>query len=193
MNHLGTQLIYTGRFRLRPYRKGDEYQMYHNFLGDPLVTRYVTWETYQNIDVARQLLYLHLFHYQKQPRTYYEWAIEAGGELIGSVDAFNIQEDICACEIGCVVGSKYWGRGIATEALSAVIFFLFEEVGFHRVCATHHEKNTAAGIILENVGMRREGRLRSAVKNKDGTFGDLICYGVLKEDLQRKKHQRCGR
>lgn len=183
MNHLGTQLIYTDRLRLRPYRRGDEYQMYRNFLGDPLVTRYVTWETYQNAGVARELLHLHLFQYERNPRKYYEWAIEADGELIGSVDAFDIKEEIGACEIGCVVGSEYWGRGIATEALSAVIFFLFEEVGFHRISATHHEENIAAGIILENVGMRREGRLRSAVRNKDGTLSDLICYAVLREDL----------
>ena len=64
-----------------------------------------------------------------------------------------------------------------------MIFFLFEEVGFHRISATHHEENIAAGIILENVGMRREGRLRSAVRNKDGTLSDLICYAVLREDL----------
>ncbi len=183
MNHLGTRLIYTDRLKLRPYRRGDEYQMYRNFLGDPLVTRYVTWETYQSVGVTRELLQLHLLQYERNPHRYYEWAIEADGALIGSVDAFHIEESVRACEIGCVVGSAYWGRGIATEAIQAVIFFLFEEVGFHRISATYHAENTAAGIILQNAGMQYEGRFRSAVRNKDGTMSDLICCAVLREDL----------
>lgn len=192
MVHLGTQLIYTDRLVLRPYRKGDEYQMYRNFLGDPAVTQYVSWETYQSVSVARELLELHLYNYRFDPFHYYEWAVEFEGEIVGSVDAFDIQDDIRSCEIGCTIGSRYWGRGIATEAIGAIIYYLFEEVGFRRISASHYAENTSAALLLLNAGMQREGRLRGAARRSDGTFDDLICYGVLREDMRTQKKRHGG-
>ena len=113
MNHLGTQIIHTGRLLLRPYRRGDEYQMYRNFLGDSRVTEYVSWETYPSAEAARELLQLHLLSYRQNPRGYYEWAIVRNGEIIGSADAFDIREETESCEVGCTVGSRFWGAGFA--------------------------------------------------------------------------------
>ncbi len=183
MNHLGTQFIFTERLILRPFRRGDEYQMYRNFLSDPLVTKYTSWETYQNVDVARALLELHLINYARNPLTYYEWAVERNGEIIGSVDAFHIRDDTESCEVGCSIGSPYWSNGYASEALWTIICFLFEEVGFYRISASHHEKNEAAARLLKNIGVRYEGRLRGAFKNRDGTFSDVLTYGILRDDI----------
>ncbi len=183
MNHLGTQIIHTGRLLLRPYRRGDEYQMYRNFLGDSRVTEYVSWETYPSAEAARELLQLHLFSYRQNPRGYYEWAIVRNGEIIGSADAFDIREETESCEVGCTVGSRFWGAGFAEEALRAVIYFLFEEVGFRRISASCGAENTSARMLLENVGMRCEGRFRRAVRYRSGEEDDLLHYAVLREDL----------
>lgn len=183
MNHLGTQYIRTEHLLLRPFRPGDGKPMYYNFLGDPRVTEYVSWDTYRSAAMAEELLKLHLLNYQRNPRTYYEWAVQLDGELIGAADAFHIREETESCEIGCTIGSRFWGHGFAEEALSAVLFFLFEEVGFRRISASCSSENAAARMLLENLGMRLEGRFRQAVRYRDGAYDDLLYYAVLREEL----------
>ena len=39
--------------------------------------------------------------------------------------SLRMDEPDLSCEIGYVLGKKYWGRGIMTEALKAVLDFLF--------------------------------------------------------------------
>ena len=157
--------------------------MYRNFLGDSRVTEYVSWETYPSAEAAKELLQLHLLSYRQNPRGYYEWAIVRNGEIIGSADAFDIREETESCEVGCTVGSRFWGAGFAEEALRAVIYFLFEEVGFRRISASCGAENTSARMLLENVGMRCEGRFRRAVRYRSGEEDDLLHYAVLREDL----------
>ena len=183
MNHLGTQYIRTERLLLRPFRAGDGEQMYHNFLGDPGVTEYVSWDTYRDAATAEKLLRLHLLNYRRNPRTYYEWAVQLDDRIIGAADAFQIREDTESCEIGCTIGSRFWGKGFAQEALSAVLFFLVEEVGFRRISASCGSENTSARMLLENLGMRLEGRFRQAVRYRDGSYDDLLYYAVLREEL----------
>ena len=57
-------------------------------------------------------------------------------------------------EIGFKLKRDYWNKGITTEALSAVMNFLFNEVGMHRITAKHDIENPASGIVLQKCGMQ---------------------------------------
>lgn len=61
--------------------------------------------------------------------------------VIGSTGAFHVVDAIKSCEIGYSLGSK--GQGIITEAVTAVLAFLFHEVGFNRITASYNEENIA--------------------------------------------------
>ena len=50
------------------------------------------------------------------------------GRLIGIILYFDGDGD--SCEIGYGLGSAYWNKGYATEAVARVIRFCFEEKGF---------------------------------------------------------------
>ena len=71
-------------------------------------------------------------------------------ELIGIVTRFEEQGD--ACEIGYAVGSDYWKRGYATEAVRAFIRSLFEQ-GFRTVSAGFFTGNDASRRVMEKCGM----------------------------------------
>ncbi len=70
------------------------------------------------------------------------------------------------------------GRGIATEALRALIASLFAERGMHRVLAQADDRNVAVHRVLERVGMRCEARLVDADWFK-GEWTTLRIYAVL--------------
>lgn len=113
------------------------------------------------------------------------WAIEVGGEAVGGI-GLRPQGDINdgTAEIGYWLGEPYWGRGIATAAVSAVTRHALATFGYRRLFAWAFAQNTPSRRVLEKCGYRLEGVMRqSAVKN--GSVLDQAVYGIVGEDLVR--------
>lgn len=114
----------------------------------------------------------------------YNWAIELKGigEIIGGISIVKLDEKNYSCEIGYCMSRKYWGKGIMSESLRAVINYLFSEVGFNRIAAKHDTNNIASGKVMIKSGMKYEGTLREVKVRDDKEFYDLAVYGILKTD-----------
>lgn len=81
-------------------------------------------------------------------------------------------------EIGYWLGEAYWGRGIATAAVSHFVPWAARTFGLVRVFADVFETNPASMRVLEKCGFAREGVLRKHAC-KDGRYLDQIIYGVV--------------
>ena len=86
-------------------------------------------------------------------------------------------------QAGYCLGRRWWGRGIATEALRALVDFLFAQVNFHRVGAVHDPDNPASGRVMQKAGMVREGVLRQQRFLK-GRFVDTVVYSILRDEWE---------
>jgi ribosomal-protein-alanine N-acetyltransferase len=75
-------------------------------------------------------------------------------------------------EIGYWLGEDYWGKGIATAALSQMTEYGFNSRNFRKLYATALAPNIASMRVLEKCGYQREGILRGEVQ-KSGTYFDL--------------------
>jgi RimJ/RimL family protein N-acetyltransferase len=81
-------------------------------------------------------------------------------------------------ELGYWLGVDYWGRGIATEAISAVTKWAFDALSLKRVFAQPFADNRGSCRALEKAGFTLEGTLRhSAIK--DGVLRDQVMYARL--------------
>jgi RimJ/RimL family protein N-acetyltransferase len=89
------------------------------------------------------------------------FAIERPGEgLIGAVGAFlRSCGDQGGWEIGYWIGRPYWGRGYATEAMSALLTFMRER-RMAPIHACHFADNPASGRMLEKLGFSATGDIR---------------------------------
>lgn len=185
MNHIGTQQIETGRLILRPFTMADAMAMFENWASDPEVTKYVTWPTHSSVEITRMVLRDWTDSYESPDR--YNWAIvlKEDGKLIGNISVVRLFEDVDACEIGYCMGRPWWGRGIMTEAMRAVIDYLFENVGFNRISARHDPRNVGSGRVMQKSGMTYEGTLRQVDRNNTGLC-DASYYSILKEEWDRK-------
>ena len=83
-------------------------------------------------------------------------------------------------EIGYLLSRDHWGRGIAAEAVSAVIDRLFAE-GQRRVFADTDPENAASLALLERLGFKREGYLRGEWETHIGVR-DSVILGLLKDE-----------
>jgi len=181
MKHLGTQTLETVRLILRPFTLADAPAMFANWAGDPEVTRYLTWPTHASEEVSRAVLADWVPRYDDPKK--YEWAIVLRelGQPIGSMGVVDIKEEIRSMHIGYCIGRRWWHQGLTSEALGAVIRFLFEQVGINRVDSRHDPRNPNSGRVMAHCGMTKEGTVRQGDHNNQGLC-DYTLYGMLADE-----------
>ena len=186
MTHKGTITIETPRLILRRFRPDDAGPMFRNWANDPVVTSFLTWPTHSDVSVTQQVV--DRWVSGSSDPTFYQWAIELKeiGEPIGSISAMNVNEVIGQVEVGYCIGRKWWHRGIVSEAFSALIPFLFEEVGVDRIQARHAVDNPHSGMVMKKCGLTCEGTLRQAGHCNRG-ITDLRVYSILRSDYEARK------
>ena len=187
LTHKGTQTIETSRLILRRAVREDAEPMFRNWAADPEVTKYLTWPTYEKVETAYQILELWASEYEKP--NYYQWMIvlKELGEPIGSISVVRQNDRVEEAEIGYCIGSRWWHQGIMTEALTAVIEYLFTEVGMNRVAARHDPNNPHSGGVMRKCGMKYEGTHRACDRNNQGIC-DSAQYAILRNEWQKPRH-----
>lgn len=89
------------------------------------------------------------------------WAVQVPGsvELAGFVGLWPQNSEQLpfapAVEIGWRLGRDCWGRGIATEAATAVLWFGFGELGVDEVVSFTTVGNQRSRAVMERLGMHR--------------------------------------
>lgn len=175
--HKGTQTIQTPRLILRKARREDAQPMFHNWASDPEVTKYLTWPHHNSIEITQRILEIWLTEYNKS--NYYQWMIELKEleEPIGSISVVRLNDNGKAAEIGYCIGARWWHKGITTEACSAVIEYLFTEIGMNRLTARHDPNNPHSGAVMKKCGMKYEGTHHACDRNNQGIC-DAVYYGI---------------
>lgn len=85
-------------------------------------------------------------------------------------------------EIGYWLGQDHWGKGIATEALSAMTAWAFENFTYVlKLEAEVFDGNEASQKVLMKAGYELEGRRRKAVEKK-GVVMDTLNFCTFRPD-----------
>ncbi|WP_071645385.1 GNAT family N-acetyltransferase [Planococcus versutus] len=124
--------------------------------------------------------------YQKifKESTGIRWGIthKENGRVIGSCGFFYTHPEHSRTEIGYELSKEYWGKGIVSEALEAIILYGFQHFQLERIEALVEPANSASSKLLEKNGFKQEGLLRH-YEFTCGKFDDLYIYSRLKGDI----------
>jgi ribosomal-protein-alanine N-acetyltransferase len=112
------------------------------------------------------------------------WTIRLDGRVIGLMEA-EIRKNAIA-DIGYFVDSTHQNQGYATEAIKAVVEWLFESTPVHRVEAGVTARNTPSRRVVEKLGFKLEGIARKNWPWGDAWF-DSANYALLKEEWAAKE------
>ena len=179
LTHKGTQTIVTERLVLRRFRQEDAQAMFDNWASDDEVTKYLTWPTHTNVETSAWVVNDWVSSYEKDD--YYQWAIEFEGQPIGSISVVDHRDDVGKAHVGYCIGRNWWRRGIMSEALKAVMDFLFDEVGMNRIEACHDPNNPNSGRVMTKCGMKYEGTHRQSGRNNQGICDEAF-YALVKTE-----------
>lgn len=148
----GNKTIETRRLVLRKFTLSDAEPMYRNWASDPEVTRYLLWPAHESEEETKGILKGWIAAYEKPGK--YEWCIELKeiGEAIGSIGVVMVNEKVQSMEVGYCLSCDYWHKGIMSEALSAVVEYLTNEVGARRIQARCDTRNPYSAKVMEKCG-----------------------------------------
>jgi ribosomal-protein-alanine N-acetyltransferase len=95
--------------------------------------------------------------------------------------------------LGYLIRPDHWGRGIATEAIGAVLDLVFNQLAppLIRVEADHYPENPASGRVLQKLGFEREGVLRSYII-KDGLPRDAVRWSRINAPKNKAPNPQPG-
>lgn len=182
LKHNGTQTIKTERLILRKFDYTDDDDMLKYWVSDPLIQLLYSEPIYLNKVEVSELLIKYISSYEKP--NYYRWAIilEETKECIGQIAFFLVDSKNQFGEIEYCIGSNFQKKGIATEAIKAVIQFGFKSINFHKIQVCHKEGNIASKRAIEKCCFKYEGTLRDFFY-MNGKYVDRLYYSLLKEEF----------
>ena len=114
------------------------------------------------------------------------WAIEHAGSAIGGTNIrFDFENHVGT--LGYSVARRHWGKGLATEAVGAVIDESFSTYpDLNRIQASADERNAGSLRVMEKLGMVREGVLRQDQYLR-GEFRNTVWCGLLRCEWEARK------
>jgi RimJ/RimL family protein N-acetyltransferase len=150
--------IETSRLLLRPWRAADVAPM-ARINADPEVMRWIGDGRVLDEAATRARLEAAEHGWAEHGFGLFAAELRATGELIGfaglAVPHF-LPEVLPAVEAGWRLGRAAWGRGLATEAATAVLSFGFEDRGLARIISIVQRGNSASERVVAKLGMTPE-------------------------------------
>jgi ribosomal-protein-alanine N-acetyltransferase len=101
--------------------------------------------------------------------------------LVGAIRFNHFDRKWKFGEVGYESHPEFWGRGLMTEALRAVVVCGHQVFGLNRIEAWTLPGNEASDRVLEKAGFRYEGTLRQKARFK-GAFHDFRMFGRIAGD-----------
>ncbi len=151
----------TARLVARLPRADDAPAVFAAYANDPEVTRYLAWPAYTRVEPLAAFLREAAAHWEKRETPLpLAWLLCLKGTdtPIGSIGV--TLEGNGRAMFGYVLAKKFWGHGMAAEALTYLVNWTLAQPSLYRAYAFCDAENPASARVMEKAGMVREGVLR---------------------------------
>lgn len=179
---ISNAVIETERLLLRPWNKGD-LQDFYEYASVPGVGEMAGWKHHESIDKSEEILNLFI-----EGKSTFALQYKENNKVIGSLGlhgSWACEDENYAHlklkEIGYVLSKDYWGQGLMTEAVKAVIDYCFKELGFEALAICHYLENEKSKRVIEKCGFQFVKNDKHYSKSLEKEFDD-VQYILLKGD-----------
>ena len=164
--------ILTPRLHLRRARASDLNAL-HSVLSDARAMRY--WSRPPHTDLEQTRTWLDSM-IQAPPQTSCDYVVEHAGRVIGKAGCWQVPA------IGYILHPDAWGRGLAQEALNAVIPKVFASFPIDAITADVDPRNDASVKLLGRLGFIETHRAaRTWLVGEE--WCDSVYFALARPDL----------
>ncbi|WP_062465343.1 GNAT family N-acetyltransferase [Demequina soli] len=170
--------LHTARLVLRPFTEEDA-EDFAARRSDPETAMYQAWRVPYSVEKALEVIRESERHDGPVPGHWFQLDVQrlADGRTVGDV-AVYLHDHGHTAEVGYTLHTWARRKGYATEATTAMIDYLVDVTGVHRIEAATHPDNSRSIQVLERLGFRAEGVKREAFWVEDEVSDDAI-FGLL--------------
>jgi [ribosomal protein S5]-alanine N-acetyltransferase len=154
----------------------------HSFINT--VQNRKDWKTLRSIPTSQTLSVQDFWNPEHGTVAPCHWTIALNGQPIGAL-GFMFRKDVeeRMARFGYWIGEEHWGKGYATEIMSAAVSWAFAVYSnLDRLEATVYGWATASAKVLRKIGFIEEGRTKASV-HKWGKSTDCIYFGRVRDDV----------
>lgn len=171
--------IVTARLTLRSLEARD-LPIFAAYRADPDVSRYQSWESY-DLQKAHLLLEKQLSQAFGSEGSWHQIAVLDNTSLSVLGDCCIHFCDDTNAEIGFTLAPEHQHQGYCTEAIAALLGYLFGDLEKHRVYATVDVLNLQSVAVLERLKFRREAHFLENVWFK-GRWSSEYVYAIISDE-----------
>jgi [ribosomal protein S5]-alanine N-acetyltransferase len=145
------------------------------------------WEpVWSDDELTRGAFRRRIKRYQKETRqdsAYVFFVLRQSDDaLLGGCTLSNVRRGVTqCCTLGYWIGAKFARQGYMTNAVKALVPFVFKTLGLHRIEAACLVDNEASKNLLARTGFRQEGLARRYLLI-NGAWADHLLFALLKEE-----------
>ena len=153
---IGELVIETERLILRSFKQTDLHD-FNEYASVPGVGEMAGWKHHETIEKTQEILDMFI----KEDKTF-AIVFKKTNKVIGSlgVEKYGLEEKLTEFtsyygrEIGFVLSKDYWGKGIMTEAVGAVINHLFHDLNLDFLTCGYYDFNNQSKRVQEKCGFK---------------------------------------
>lgn len=173
-------MISTLRTHIRPAKLEDAQALF-DYRSDKLANEYQGWVP-ESVEDAIEFIEKRPAEFNL-PDTWFQLVIiELNSSfMVGDIGVHFNGNQNQQCELGITLRADQQGKGLAAEALKAVINYLFIELDKHRIHVSIDPANSKSILLFERLGFRKEAHLKQSFWNGKEWTDDLI-YAILETE-----------
>ena len=168
--------VETPRLVLAAPVAADAEAVFQRYASDEEVTRYLGWPRHRTVADTQGFLAFSAVQWEREGAgPYLIWA-RADGRLLGST-GLGLEPHGQAIT-GYVLAKDAWGKGYATEALTAVVE-VATDIGVSRLYALCHSQHRASWRVLEKCRFERDDSWNRRVEFPNlvaGIAQEVLCF-----------------
>jgi RimJ/RimL family protein N-acetyltransferase len=182
-----TYPLLTARLSIEPLSLRD-LEAFVEYRRDPVIARYQSWDTSYSASQGAELIASQEGILLAAKDDWLQLAIHdrLNGVLVGDLAIHLLDEEDCSFELGFTIAIAFQGNGYAFEACSALMNYLFLEVGAKRLTASTDRRNLRSIKLLDALGFQLEPS-RTFTEEFEGEIVTVDEFEISKSYFQSRK------
>ena len=183
-------ILQTERLSLREFQPAYIQAVFDSFSQEK-VTKYINRGPMQSIQEAEELVEIRTSLFKRGIGI--RWAIttiDDPEKYIGSCGCYKFDQANRSMEIGYDLLPDYWRQGFMTEAVKAMLNFVYSEAFFfhlNRIEALTYVDHLASIGLLKKLGFKEEG-IRREAGFWENQYHDLQSFSLLRYEWMNSHH-----
>jgi len=174
----------TRRLKLRPILASDAQALF-GMQSDALIFKYIAKTPQNSIEQTEKMIAYIDGAYQKQEMLCWSATLSDSNTIIGTCGFNRFEKENLRAEIGGSLSPKYWGGGVALEAVYAILEYGFNGLKLHTIEAKIDSRNRSARYLLECLGFEKEAYFKERFLYEEA-FYDLEVWTLFEQNLQKR-------